>query len=123
MPDKLIRVLRRNPVRLKRFLGKIRKVIRYDHPSLTTNSRRQHMSVMRIGQLQLIDETFVSRHQIIRHGQVHQLPRALELLGFQVGTSFDNRSRPFSMNLFGPSRAKKLGQRETQQQIPQGCRM
>ena len=78
---------------------------------------------MRVGQAQLRDETFVSGHQTIRHGQVHQLPRALKLFGFQIWASLENRTYPLSVNFLGPARTKKIRQRKTQQQIPQGRRM
>lgn len=84
---------------------------------------REHVSIMRVGQLQLIDEPLVSGNQTIGHGQVHQLLRTTELIGLQVRAPFENRSHPLGVNLLSPTGAKEIRQSNTRQQIPQGCRM
>lgn len=123
MPKELVRVLRGNPIGIECLLRKIGEVIRHDHPGLATDCCGKHVSIVRIRQLQCVDELLVSSHEAIGHGPVHQFPCATQLLRSQVGATFKNRSHPLGVNFLSPPSAKKIRQSNPQQQIPEGRRM
>ena len=49
----------------------------------------------RARELQCTDQSLVSGHEAIGNGQVHQFARATQLLGLQVGTSFNLYQFPY----------------------------
>ena len=104
-------------------LRKVGEVVGHDDPGLATDRCSEHVSIVRVWQLQCADEPLVSSHEAIRHGQVHQFPCATQLLRLQVGAPFENRSHPLGVNLFGPARTEKIRQSDAQQQIPERRRM
>ena len=76
MRDELVRMLGRDTVGIEDLRRKIGKVVRDDDTRLTTNRRGEYVPVMRIGQLQLIDQTLVAGDQTIGDRCVHECPRA-----------------------------------------------
>lgn len=84
MHDEFIRVLGLDVVSRNGFHGKVGEVVGHDDTRLTANGGGEHMPVVGIGQMKLLDETLVSGHQAVRYRRVHQFARALKFSGSKV---------------------------------------
>jgi len=121
--DKVVGMLRLNAVTGERGLREIRQVVGDDHARLAADGRCEYVPVIGVGQVEMIDETFMTGDQTVRYRKVHQLARPLNLLRSQVRPILQHRARPFLVYALGPARPEQIGQRQAQQQIAQRCRI
>ena len=68
--DKLIRVLRCNPVSLQHARRKVSQVVSDNHLSLRFEGCGQHVAVIRVGQRQAVNSLFVTSNQPVSHGGI-----------------------------------------------------
>lgn len=73
MSDEIIGMLRIDSVRGDTVFGEIFQVIGDDHAGLATDRGGKNMTVVRIGQFELVDEVLIARHEAIGDCTVHQL--------------------------------------------------
>ena len=111
--NKLIRVLRFDPVRLQRASRKVSQVVCDNHLSLRFEGRGQDVAIIRVRQRQAVNPSFVADDKTISHGGIHQLPRSLQLRCGKVRAIFQNISDPFIVDCVCPSRPEKSGARQT----------
>ncbi|CAJ5866587.1 Uncharacterised protein [Burkholderia pseudomallei] len=81
------------------------------------------MTVVRVGQLDHLDQMLEVFNFRVANMHVHQFPRALDRLGFQVGPLREQIPCPLVMNHIGPTRAVQVRQREMHQQVAQRSRI
>jgi hypothetical protein len=115
----LVRMLRFDPVYLKRFRGKILEIKRHNGPSSGQNSRGEYMPVVGVWESESCDKAAIPLYQTIGHSLIHEVACAFKLDAGQVRSIGEDSGHPFLVNGRCPPGAKQLCHGEAHQEIPQ----
>src|SRR5262245_32816730 len=96
MHDELIRMLRFDTERSKHISGEVAYVSSENHVGAPPNSSRQDMAIVRVRQMQTVDQVFVAADECILRVLVHEHPRPLELRRRQIWTVVQQPGHPHS---------------------------
>lgn len=75
-----------------------------DHLGARVDRGGEHVTVMGVGQLELVDLRQVTSHYAVSHSPAHQLAGPLEPGGVEVGPALGDASDHLVEDLFGPLR-------------------
>lgn len=112
-----IRVLRLHVVSRENVVREILDVERHKRLSIRANGRCQHVSIVRVRELETFNEVFKSCHQAIRHRIAHQRASAIERGVCQVGTVLFDAAEAFVENLLRPACANDARIRDPHEQV------
>lgn len=117
--DKFIGMKSPDSMRFEPVCWEIPQIESHDHLTPAMDGGREHMPVIGIREIELVNERFVASDQRIRHGSSHELPGAGKCGRVQVGTVFEKIAYPFLVDRVRPSGTKKPGAGELQKKITQ----
>ena len=121
--DKVVGVAWNNPKCSERLLREVLQVRCHDLLGAGENRGGQNMSIIGIGQRQLVDQVLVAGDQAIRDGLVHQGDRPRKPGFIELRAVAQESGHPFALNIRGPPGAKAARLSQTDHQIPEGCRI
>lgn len=102
---------------------KILEVGSYEIVGIGLYCRRKYVSVIRVFEGQCCYPVFISFNFSIRESLIHQIYGPVNALGVQIRPVFQEVSPPFLMDRFAPKRLEQIIFCQTQQQIPDWCRV
>ncbi len=96
--NEYVRVLGLNAVWGQRFLREVPEIASHDYVGSADDRCGQHVSVVRVRQIQLPGKRLVARYETVLHGCIHEVARSFKL-SHQLGTPPQHRIHPFGVNL------------------------
>jgi len=111
-----VRGLGLDVVRLERCGGEVLDVLGDDHPGPRSDRGGEHVPVVRVGEVEAIDEALVAGGQAVSDCIAHQRAGPVKLLGLQVGSIIENGAHHLVEDVVGPSgpEESRLGQADQQ---------
>lgn len=108
MPDEFVRVLNIDIVFDQDLLRKILQIVGHNHIAATSDRRRQHVTVTRVGQMNRRNEILKILNQSVPRASVHKIPSAMKLLRSKVRPVGKHGSDPFFMDGITPLGSEKI---------------
>ena len=118
MRQKIIRMLNLNSIRGQSLLRKMFQILCDNHIAMTSNRRRQYVTIIRVGQLQRIDAAFITSNERIADFRVHSFARSFQLTAVSIGFVSKKRVNPFTLNISRPFRLKQIIISKLKKNIP-----
>lgn len=115
MRDELIGMLRLDSERPKDISGEVTHVPGDNHVRAPPNGGGQHMPIVRIRQMQTLNQGFVAGNERILCMFVHEHPGPLQLLARQIRPIAQESGHPFLVHAGGPLRAEQPCQGQVHQ--------
>ena len=119
--EEIIGTLRRDTIRREGSGRKMLTVQRHDPGRAGLNSRREDMSVVRVGQGQSGDTVAVIFHQAILRIRIHQAACPFQLLPGEVRAICQNIAYPLVVDIGCPAGLKHASDGKMHEQIAQRC--
>lgn len=101
----------------------VAEVCGHDDLRATSDRRGEHVSVVRIGQREAVDQRLVAGDEAVGDGLAHQLPRPRQTLLVQIRAAAQDAAHHLVEDLLRPARSEMPGLPEPDEQVAQSRRV
>src|SRR5262249_37907318 len=121
MGQELVRMLRFDSPSIKRLGGEVLEIDRDNEIGTTLYCRGEDKAVIRVRQLEHIDELLEIGHDRVAHVRIHQIARSLELRARQIPSILENGPDPLLMHCVGPLGAVEVRNCKLHEEVAERC--